>query len=227
MANVKTHDVQLIREKQPSVYVTIKSGDRAITVPETELSGQRDDEFIGLWGEHINNGCYINWQYWIGKMPTLTSQQAARLMCALDPDLFADLNNRPNKNDPADLCNLARDIERLALAAGMATATPEAWVTWGDSNKFKVHWQFRAAIESKQKDAPELAPQPDAAPDAPVVDAPASEPGKALPWWQVAYDIHELAETIGAKLHSAQKRTSNIEIAKGIERRINDIEQSK
>ena len=151
--------------------MTIKSGDSVLTVPETELSGQSDDEFIGLWVEYFNNGCCIDWQYRIGKMPTLTSQQAARLMCALDPDSFADLSNRPNKNDPGDLCNLARDIERLALATGMATASPEAWVTWGDSNKFKVHWQFRAAVERKQKDAPELAPQPDAAPAAPVVQA--------------------------------------------------------
>lgn len=54
---------------------------------------------------------------------------------------------------------------------------------------------------------------------------PASAPVAAGPWWQRDHDILEMAQSIGAKLHSQNKRTSNVQIAKEIERRINAIEQ--
>lgn len=53
------------------------------------------------------------------------------------------------------------------------------------------------------------------------------EPNSNLPWWRVAYDIHDMAQNIGAARHSKSERTSNTEIAKEIENRINDIERSK
>lgn len=65
----------------------------------------------------------------------------------------------------------------------------------------------------------------------PVVTGSASgaveERQSNLPWWQVAYDIHDMAQNIGARLQSEQKQTSNTAIAKEIEKRINDIERSK
>jgi hypothetical protein len=72
--------------------------------------------------------------------------------------------------------------------------------------------------------------QPTTPSPAPVVAAGASgdvETESNLPWWRVDYNIFDLAKNIGAKLHSEQKRASNAAIAKGIEKRINDIERSK
>lgn len=48
-----------------------------------------------------------------------------------------------------------------------------------------------------------------------------------LPWWQVKYDIFDMAKNIGGSLHAGHKRASNAAIAKEIERRINSIERSK
>ncbi len=68
---------------------------------------------------------------------------------------------------------------------------------------------------------------------APAQPAPAAKPVPAvaddarLQWWRTAYDILEMAQNIGAKLHADSKRTSKVEIAKEIERRINAIERGK
>lgn len=85
------------------------------------------------------------------------------------------------------------------------------------------------AIEAATKPQ-QTAPAIDTAPPAPVEAVGASddvEPKSNLPWWQLAYDIHDMAQNIGAKFHSEQKRTSNAAIARAIETRINDIERSK
>ena len=65
---------------------------------------------------------------------------------------------------------------------------------------------------------------------APVVAAGASDGGEinlSSVWWQESYDIPELWQNIGATLHSQKKRTSNSEIAKEIEKRINALQRSK
>ena len=48
-----------------------------------------------------------------------------------------------------------------------------------------------------------------------------------LQWWEESYDIPELWQNIGARLHSQKRLTSNTAIAKEIEKRINEIQKGK
>ena len=73
----------------------------------------------------------------------------------------------------------------------------------------------------------DIFPEPPPEPVPPESASGAVERKSNLPWWQVAYDIQDMAQNIGAKLQSEQKRTSNAAIAKEIEKRINHIERSK
>lgn len=106
-----------------------------------------DASFIGHFREFVLNDAYIDWGYWVGQMPRLDAAQAARLINGLDPDIFADLDNRPNTNNPADACSNARSMERLAIACGMNPDTPRAWLDWADKKGFKVHELFRSEAE--------------------------------------------------------------------------------
>ena len=94
--------------------------------------------------------------------------------------------------------------------------TPDDVNKWATNKGFNWRWSS--------------VPQATTPSPAPVVAVGASggaEPKSNLPWWQVAHDIHDMAQNIGAKFHSEQKRASNAAIAKEIEKRINDIERSK
>jgi hypothetical protein len=86
-------------------------------------------------------------------------------------------------------------------------------------------WLEREGVQFRWK--PEnLAFEPQVTPVLPVT-ASGGELPSDLPWWRAAYDIFDLAQNIGAKLQSEHKRTSNTEIAKRIEVRINEIERSR
>ena len=80
-----------------------------------------------------------------------------------------------------------------------------------------VHYRWKL-----QSPAPET-------PAAPVeIDcASGSTPESKLPWWQLSYDIPDMAQNMGAKLQSELMRPSNAAIAKRIEARINEIERGK
>lgn len=93
------------------------------------------------------NGRAINWRYWVHQMPALDAMQAACLMSALEPDIFANLNGRPGKTDPAKSIEKARKIQRLAEAQGRPTASPAEWVEWAKSQQLKVHTGFLLAVE--------------------------------------------------------------------------------
>lgn len=99
---------------------------------------------------------------------------------------------------------------------------------WIQAMGYKSAYQF---LPSGEDIAPATTPSPTPESQAvPVVAASAPgdvKPISNLPWWQVAYDIHDMAQNIGATRHSKAERTSNTEIAKEIEKRINDIERSK
>jgi hypothetical protein len=117
--------------------------------------------------ESIYNGTVISWRYWVEQMPQLSAAEAARLMSALDPDLFKSLDHRPNKNDPTKRCEKAAMIQRLAERQDMQVATPAEWLAWSIQEQIKVHDGFRLAVES-------LTTQPDTKPTtaaASVVDA--------------------------------------------------------
>lgn len=113
--------------------------------------------------EAVYNGAVIRWRYWVEQMPQLRAAEAARLMCALDPDLFQSLDHRPNKNDPSKRCEQAAVIQRLAERQGMQVATPAQWLAWAIQEGFVVHDGFRLAVESQP------APAQDTATPAPVV----------------------------------------------------------
>ncbi len=134
--------------------------------PELEAMTQRfadykakdEGEFDAAFAESVYNGVSINWRYWVHQMPTLTTAQAARLMSGLDPDIFENLDSRPNKNDPSRLCEKARMIQRLVETQGKHSESPAEWLAWADSHGFKVHDGFRIEVEAmpsnRQADAP-------------------------------------------------------------------------
>lgn len=93
------------------------------------------------------NGRAIAWHYWVHLMPVLNAMQAACLMSALEPDVFANLNERPGKTDPAKNIEKAKKIQRLAEAQGKLTASPVEWVEWAQSQPVKVHPGFLLAVE--------------------------------------------------------------------------------
>lgn len=120
-------------------------------------------EFEAAFHESVANGSCIKWRYWVHQMPNLTAEQAARLMCGLDPDLFESLNSRPNRNDPADLCQRARMIERLAIAEKHLADSPAGWLAWAKSRGFNVHDGFVLEVEaqhSAQVDQEQSEPSP-------------------------------------------------------------------
>lgn len=110
------------------------------------------DEFDSAFQESTNNdGVPINWLYWVHQMPTLTAAQAARLMSGLDPDIFSNLDNPPNRATSNEAVKQARNIQRLADAESMQSATPGKWMEWAARYKFEVHTLFRIEVEELEK----------------------------------------------------------------------------
>lgn len=98
------------------------------------------------------NGDAINWRYWVHQMPVLSALQAACLMSALEPDLFAGLSGHPGADDPTQNIAKARKIQRLAEAQGKLTASPSAWVEWAKERDISVHTGFLLAVRELQPD---------------------------------------------------------------------------
>lgn len=94
------------------------------------------------------NGSSIDWRYWVHQMPQLSAAQASSLMSALEPDVFANLNGRPGKVDPAKNIDKARKIQRLAEAQSNLTASPAEWVEWAQaqSPRLNVYTGFLLAV---------------------------------------------------------------------------------
>lgn len=114
------------------------------------------DEFDSAFQESTNNdGAPINWRYWVWQMPTLTAAQVARLMSGLDPDIFSNLDDRPNQNAPYQILEKARNIERLADANGMQPTTPGEWMEWAEKHKFTLHDLFRIEVEKMAREQKE------------------------------------------------------------------------
>src|SRR4051812_46441025 len=111
-----------------------------------ESEGKEDAEFEAAFAEHTYNNKAISWRYWVEQMPAWTPAQAARLMCALDPDIFENLTNRPNQNDPSDLVLKAKQIQRLAETQGVGSLSPCKWLEWANSHKLQVHIGLSLAV---------------------------------------------------------------------------------
>lgn len=118
-----------------------------------------DVEIAAVLSEYVNNAAegrfgdaptLIDWEYWAHRMPRWTAAQAARLMCALDPDTYESLEARPNKNDVTSPTLDAKKIQRLAEAMGMAEATGSEWVAWADKQNIPVHSLLRAEVRDVQ-----------------------------------------------------------------------------
>ena len=114
-------------------------------------------EYYSAFRETVYNGTAINWNYWVGQIPKLSHLEAARLMAGLDPDIFENLDNRPNKNDPSSLCKHAKHIERLAEREGQGLSTPREWLDWATARSLVVHDAFRLAV---RQDEPETVDKP-------------------------------------------------------------------
>lgn len=99
--------------------------------------------------EHIKNGRFIHWEYWVSRMPVLTAAQASRLMVSLDPDIFENLEKHNRQNTSAiAACRIAKLIERLAIAQQIPNQSPAKWLEWAGANDFFVHEPFRLAVQS-------------------------------------------------------------------------------
>lgn len=106
-------------------------------------------EYIDAFSETIFNGRAIDWRYWIHDISTISRAEAARLMCGLDPDLYEDLASRPTKNNPTQLVDRAKRIERLAASEKLSEAAPEEWYQWARNKKINMHEVF--VIEAQQR----------------------------------------------------------------------------
>ena len=112
--------------------------------------------------ELINNeNEFIDWEYWVGKMPILTAYQAVRLMAALDPNRHADLSFKRNET-AGKAKEQAQSFETLAASHRMTDASPRDWLKWADDLGEPVHGGFRAAIDKLQivRRAPEISKAP-------------------------------------------------------------------
>ncbi|MGU3628718.1 hypothetical protein [Comamonas sp. C24C] len=95
-----------------------------------------EEEFESAFTEAVLNDALIDWQYWVQKMPVLTSSQAARLISGLDPQKFEQLGT-------STTCLTVERFQWLAGAMGMAYASPREWLQWADSQGLPVHGNFR------------------------------------------------------------------------------------
>jgi hypothetical protein len=118
-----------------------------------------DQEMCAAFDESVLNERTIHWRYWVEQMPSLSASEAARLMAGLDPDVFADLKSRPNRNDPSDACAKVLYLERLALAEGRDRDTAANWLAWARERKFKLHIGFVLAVQDKGPAAEPASPK--------------------------------------------------------------------
>ena len=142
-------DGQVIRDTAPPQQAAAPALVRdEAPLPSSELDGMTEREMAAAYTESVHNGTHINWRYWVAHMPELTAAEAARLMCALDPDLFANLDNRPGGTDPSELCRKAEMIQRLAERQERKAGSPVEWLAWATEHRISVHDGFRLAVES-------------------------------------------------------------------------------
>ena len=142
-----------------------------------DMVEQSEDERIAdaylesAYDETGLNGTAINWRYWVHQMPVLSAAQAACLMSALEPDLYASLNGRHGQDGPARNITKARKIQRLAEANGKLTASPDEWIAWAKTQRISVHTGFLLAVGEPKATAPSEAPEGDEPPAMAVAPA--------------------------------------------------------
>ena len=157
-------------EPQPEVNATSSDAEAA----------QEQRHALAAFTETAFNDGVIDWQYWVGRMPTLTAAEAARLLCALDPNVFTNLDNVSNRAAASDACDTANRMLHLAERQGKGTSTPHEWLKWADDNGFQPHDGFRLAVDELAKataTATTLQAEADASSDSPKVATAESKSG--------------------------------------------------
>ena len=104
-------------------------------------------EFTSAFAEAVNNGQAIDWKYW-ARLAKWSASEAARLMCALDPDIFESLDAKPNNNDSTGPALKAKKIQRLAEREELSIATPQQWLDWADRHGLQIHDGLRIEVEA-------------------------------------------------------------------------------
>jgi hypothetical protein len=120
-----------------------------------------------------------------------------------------------------ELHALRADLTRLNTLWKCPPFTVKDWDHYSDDRQTAVETVAQDQLARESLDAGDSAQRVPAIPTA----TPPKEAN--LPWWQVKYDIFDMATNIGASRHASHKPTSNTAIAKDIEQRINSIERSK
>ncbi|OIQ94831.1 hypothetical protein GALL_231860 [mine drainage metagenome] len=144
-------------ELMQSRLLAAPAGQAAAPVGDTCIEGEDAADFI----ECANNeGEPIDWRFWVRNMPELTTAQAARLMAALNPQLHHDLHLKRNERAGAAK-RRAQELEILAAAHRMESASPRDWLAWADGLGEAVHVGFRLAVMELTQ--PETAPAGQAA----------------------------------------------------------------
>ena len=144
-----------------------------------------DEERWSIAGfiETTYNDKLIDWRYWVHQMPHLTAGQAAHLMCALDPDVYAVTENHPRLVDAGKRISNALKIERLAVAQNQVEASANEWLEWAESHHIVVHDGFRLATNA--------ATPP---PETPVTST--EETGEAKPLQRQRYQEQEILRVV-------------------------------
>ncbi len=125
-----------------------RDGIRFVVVEE-ELNAR---EFLEAFEESVNNDPEpIDWGYWVGKMTKLSAGEAARLMAALDPDIYKELGDSPVGNDTSKARKRALNIERLAVREGREYDSPFGWLLWATEQGFQVHGGYSREVNAKKK----------------------------------------------------------------------------
>ena len=157
-----------IQAKLLSIRAELAELNKVIEAPdETALPDQTEEaDFLASFTETVYNGKAINWRYWVHQMPELSAAEAARLMCGLEPEVFENLDNRPNKNDPTELIGNVKKMQRLAERQNMLSAPPAQWLEWAKDHGFNVHIGFRHEVGIAQQGDADEAQQPGRAPPA-------------------------------------------------------------
>lgn len=145
------HRIFILGPLGPGYWIDLTPAKRRATAAKWDRANMDEAIFASSFTESVNNGKPISWFYWVEQMPVWTSAQAARLICALDPDIFEDLTSRSNENAPSDLTLKAKQIQRLAEAQGKDLLSPAMWLEWADSQRLKVHVGLRIEVNAMLK----------------------------------------------------------------------------
>ncbi len=113
---------------------------------DTGQEGAEADSISDL-AELVYNGKLIDWRDWVHTRAKITAAQFARLASGLDPLVFENINNRPNKNDPSRQCQHARSIQGLAKAENKRSGTHLEWLAWADAMGLEVQGRYRLEVE--------------------------------------------------------------------------------